>query len=422
MGPINYNQEVANPFAAYAGGFKAGDEIKTVELKQQQLQLQQQQAQQVQMDLAEVYKNPTTEGVVKLSLKYPQLSEHLKKSYDMLEPVEQASQLKAALPVYAAVKNNRLDIAKQLLTEQAAAYENSGNTKEAEKIKADLKSIEADPTAAKAIMGLSLAAAMGTKNFAENFGKLGAEDRAATDAPAVSKKLKADAELAEVKAKYGEKNEVATLAEKGWRIKEIEAEIGHKKDMSRIAAMQAAAAKQTVGLKAQELQLQINKAQTEAGDKVRAKVAEVTNARTSADNLLSTIDNILLNPSLNDVLGSIEGSLPAVLSDEAADAIANIETLGSQVFVNQAPLLKGTGNLSEKEGDKLQASLQNMSRRQSEKQFVENLKEVQRLTLKARANMVTKYGVPDTVPDTPNAAKGKDIEALIKKHTSPVSK
>ena len=39
---------------------------------------------------------------------------------------------------------------------------------------------------------------------------------------------------------------------------------------------------------------------------------------------------------------------------------------------SQVPALKGTGNLSEREGDKLEKSLQSLSRKQSEAQFRAN--------------------------------------------------
>lgn len=150
--------------------------------------------------------------------------------------------------------------------------------------------------------------------------------------------------------------------------------------------------------------MQVQKATQERDDKVREKVASAESAASATDNMLNTVERVLKNPSLGSVLGSIQGRMPAVLSDEAADAIAQIETLGSQVFIAQIPSMKGTGSLSEKEGDKLQASLQNLSRVQSEDQFKANLAEVQRIAKKARENISKRYGVPLGNPDTPAAA------------------
>ncbi|MCY1183802.1 hypothetical protein D9M73_244500 [compost metagenome] len=63
--------------------------------------------------------------------------------------------------------------------------------------------------------------------------------------------------------------------------------------------------------------------------------------------------------------------------------------------------MKGLGALTEAEGAKLQSSLANLSLRQSPAKILENVREAQRLMLKARSNLSDKYGVPDTIPDRP---------------------
>ena len=46
-----------------------------------------------------------------------------------------------------------------------------------------------------------------------------------------------------------------------------------------------------------------------------------------------------------------------------------------------------------------------------------NIKEAQRLLLKSRENLARKYGVPETVPDTPAVETSPgDIEALLQKY------
>lgn len=75
------------------------------------------------------------------------------------------------------------------------------------------------------------------------------------------------------------------------------------------------------------------------------------------------------------------------------------------------------GALSNAEGEKLQSALQNLNLRQSDKQLVSNVKEAQRLILKARSNIAKRYGMPDTTPDTPAAQPSAgDINDLLKKY------
>ena len=106
-----------------------------------------------------------------------------------------------------------------------------------------------------------------------------------------------------------------------------------------------------------------------------------------------------------------------MLDDNESNAIATINTIGSQVFLSAVKSAGSMTGLTEKEGDKLQNSLASMVRAQGEEAFETNAKEAQRLLLKARKNLVTKYGVPDTVPDTPEAgANPSEIDALLKKY------
>jgi NAD(P)-dependent dehydrogenase (short-subunit alcohol dehydrogenase family) len=184
--------------------------------------------------------------------------------------------------------------------------------------------------------------------------------------------------------------------------------------------MNAAAAREGNALRREELKLKVQEARNALDDKIRTKQADVESAAGTIDNLINTVDRLKKNPSLDDVVGSIEGRMPAVFGDENADAVALIETLGSQTFLAQIPAMKGLGALSEKEGDKLQSSLQNLSRAQSERQFRANLDEVQRLMLKARKNVETRYGIKAGPPDTPAVqTPAADIDALVNKYLNP---
>jgi hypothetical protein len=93
-------------------------------------------------------------------------------------------------------------------------------------------------------------------------------------------------------------------------------------------------------------------------------------------------------------------------ADKRADAIADIETIQSQAFVNNLIEAKKSGatfgSLDKNEGEKLVSYVVNLKRAQSEQQFIDNLREVQRLLLKSRDNLSTQYGVPNNIPDRPN--------------------
>jgi hypothetical protein len=58
-----------------------------------------------------------------------------------------------------------------------------------------------------------------------------------------------------------------------------------------------------------------------------------------------------------------------------------------------------------------------LSLKQSPERLIENVKESQRLILKARSTLSKKSGLPDTIPDTPAVqTNATDIDALLKKY------
>lgn len=410
MDPINYTIDVQSPFASALQGYQAGVAIREDRLKAQQQQAALQQQMQMRQDLASLAANPTPQAIVRASLLYPQLSEQFKRTSDMLSAEQQKNQVNAAIPAYAAVLNGKSDVAASTLRETATALQNSGQQQEAAQTRAVADLIEQHPEFAKMTMGLRLSSLMGPDKFAETFGKLGQEVRSAEKAPAELAKANADASTAQsdavikkAQALHADESVLLDLQKKGWDIKALQSDIDYKKRANDIAAMNASTARQGSDLKRQELQLQIDQKKQALDQHVRDTVAGAESSAANIDNSLNTIERIKKNPALNSVLGSIQGRMPALLDDQASDAIALIETLGSQAFLSQIPAMKGQGALSNAEGEKLQAALTNLSRVQSETQFRANLDEAARLMKKARSNISKKTGVPLAAPDTPAA-------------------
>ena len=432
MDPINYSMDVKSPFEQSMSGFAGGIGMQENILKMQQMQQSQALAKQLQVDLAGLSQKPDAKAsdFAGMMVKYPQLSEHFKRGWDTLNAEQQQNKLGQATQVYAAVNSGRPDIASDLLTQQATALRNSGKEDEAKAAETMAKFITMDPKSAKTTTGLLLSSLMGPEKFADTFTKLEQEGRSSAQAPAeltlkeqTARKMRSDADLAEIKARYGEQSEITDLAKKGWDIKKIEADIGIGKENNRIAAMNAATNRMNAGTNAGELtvkqgdlKLKIQQAEQKRGEDIRAKVTDITGARTTMDNMLNTADRILKHPGLEQSTGSIAGRLPSFRQD-SADFDALVETLGAQAFTAQIPAMKGMGALSDAEGKKLAAALQSLDLKQGPEQFAANVKEAQRLVMKARSNLTTKYGMPENVPDTPAAAPtASELDALLKKH------
>lgn len=411
-GPIDYSIQVASPFQAALQGYQGGAAIRADQQQQAAAQAAQAAQRQMQIDLGAVAQNPNAGGAdyAALMTKYPQLSEHLTRSWTALNGAQRQGKLQQGTQAYAAIQSGRPDVAESLFRRRAEAARNSGVEEEARQAETMADLIKTSPETARTSIALSLAAEMGPDKFSETFAKLSSERRAEELQPGLVAKGTADATKAGseavksgIEAKYAEQTALVDLEKKGWDIKKITADIDIAKQANRIAAMNAATAREGNALKREELSLKVQEARNALDTKIRDKVATAEAGATNIDNMLNTIERIKVNPSLNDVVGSIEGRLPVVFSDKAADASALIETLGSQAFLAQIPNIKGMGALSNAEGEKLQSALQNLSRVQSEKQFRANLDEAARLLKKGRETLSRSSGVPLAKPDTPAA-------------------
>lgn len=415
LDPINYIGMIQQAQGgglgdAITSGLQTGAAIQQFRAQRQQAD----QAAQYAADVQAAFNSGSARDFAALSAKYPQQREAFKQSWDMLNKDQQDQEFGTGVQVWNALGSGRADVAKSLLDQHIAALKNAGDdTSDLENIK---RSIDADPRQARNMIGLSLSAI-----DPDRWGKIATEQRSAESAPFELSEKAAKAQKAAVDAKFAESKAVQDLSKGGWEIQKLANDINISKLNSQIAAMNAQTSREGNDMKRQELQLKLDDKIQKRDDAVRAKAAGVAQSRSTIDNSLSTIDRVLKNPALNAVLGSVEGSdfYPATLvgllpgtasSDDRADALADIDTLMSQTFLTQLQALKdssasggtGLGALTEKEGDRLINGVQSFRRKQSEKQYKENLQEVQRLLLKARGNIADRYGVPDTIPDRPN--------------------
>jgi hypothetical protein len=344
------------------------------------------------------------------------LNPKMKESVELLASKRSEAENRAttshALQVASAIDNKRLDVAEMKLMERAQAMEAAGQVGAVQQARQMVEALKADPTQNRNAMLAMVAAAPGGKDSlaayftpAEDARKAAEEGRRVAMSGPALREAEAKATTAEVEAKYAGSKTLLDLEQKGWNIEALKADIGFKREANRIAAINAGMAREGNDLRRADLELKIAEARSALDGKAREKAAEAANAASQVDNMLNTVERIRKNPSLNGVLGTIQGRMPVLLSDEAADAVALIDNLGSQAFLAQIPAIKGLGQLSNVEGDKLQQALQNMTRVQSEKQFRENLTEAQRLLKKARNNIGTRLGVPMGPIDTPAAPR-----------------
>jgi hypothetical protein len=424
--PFDYNLQVRAPFESSMQGVQSAlglaNAVDQGNLAKQQSQVMQAQAsandalaaqrrletetaQRLQADLGLLAENPNPAAIAGVMVKYPALADQLKTTYATLSTEQQNARVGQASQVYAALRAGKPEIAQQLIAEQSAAYRNTGMDNEAKQLDALGKLIEVSPETAVTSTGMFLASAMGAEKFTENFSKLESERRAAAKEPAELTEAQAKAAKAATEAKFAESAAAMDIAKKGWDITKIQEDIKIAKENQKIAAASLALQRTNTDLQRQELQVKLDQMKLARDTAVREKSAEIESARSSIDNLLNTADRVLTTPLgvVESATGPISSRLPTA-SQDTADFEELVNTIGSQAFLAQIPAMKGLGALSNAEGEKLQAALQSFSLRQSPDRLLTNVREAQRIMLKARANLSKRYGVPETIPDTPAAA------------------
>jgi hypothetical protein len=181
MQPMNYTLDVKNPFEGALQGVQAGFNISNAmdQSQAQQLALQQKQAaldqqKQMQTDLGALAQkqNPSAQDFAQITTKYPQLAEHFKNTWNMLNSDQQQARLGQATQVYAALQSGKPEIAKDLLTKQVQAAKNSGNEQDAQAANTMLQMVDLHPQVALNSAGLMLSSVLGPDKFATTFSTL----------------------------------------------------------------------------------------------------------------------------------------------------------------------------------------------------------------------------------------------------------
>lgn len=378
--------------------------------QQEQARLARERQALYETEVADAMKNPTAERFAALTAKFPEQREAFKQSWDTLSEAQKRDDFGANTRALAALNSGRQDLAESIFTQRLEAKKASGADTSEDQMVLDI--IKNNPKDAPGFLHYTMFNADPEK-YAENVAKLGGEQRAAEQAPADlaakqagAAKTAAEAKTAQVTAQYADSQAFADLQKKRWDVTKIVEDINIGREQNRIRAMEVAASKEGNALKREELQLKIDEAKRTRDEKIREVAATAEAGASNIDNMLNTIQRIKQNPALDDVVGSFEGRMPeaaSMLDDRESDAIALINTLGSQAFLAKIPEMKGAGALSNAEGDKLQAALQNLGRAQSEKQFRASLDEASRLLTLGRENLSKKTGIPLQGSGTPAA-------------------
>lgn len=418
--PMNYAINVPDPIDAFAKSYNLGAGLRKADQEAQDREMAIEAQRQRQAALARLRAPDATSADYENAMLMvdKDQAETIRKTFEMRSAEENKGALGRTAPVVFALKTGNTDQAIQIMRDQAAAKRNAGDEDGALYLERYADAAKEAPEKIADFFAGQMTLIPGGKEALENVLKITKERREAEIAPVELSEARAKAQKAAVDAKFAESMAVKDLEKKGWDITKIQEDIKIQKENSRIAALNAQIAREANQVKREEMGLKLQEMQQKRDDAIREKVATVESARSQMDNMLNTADRILKTPAgvVSSAAGPISSRLPTT-SAETADFEELVNTLGSQSFLAQIPNIKGMGALSNAEGEKLQAALQSFSLRQSPQRLLENVREAQRLILKGRTNLAKRSGIPDSVPDTPQAQPGaEDIDALLKKY------
>lgn len=416
--PFDYTIKQPDIAGSLLGGIEAGQQMQANRIAIEAKDAAAEKQRQYSADLQNYLSAPSASNASAMIAKYPEFQKSLSASFDIYDKGQKDEIFKSGTQAYSAIQNGKPEVAKKILDDRIAAFENSGqDTKDLLDLR---RQLDSDPKAVASGLALTMSALK-----PDDWGKISTELRETAKAPAELSLAEAKAAKAATDAKFAESSAVQDLAKGGWEIQKLANDINISKLNSQIAAMNAATSRQANdiksqgnNLKQQELQLKLQEKIDKRDAAINEKVSTVQSGRAAIDNFLNTADKAINTP--DSVIESAAGTVSSVLptyDQDVADFEETIKTLGSQAFLSQVPAMKGLGALTEAEGKKLESSLANLSLRQSPKKITENLKEAQRLMLKARATLSDRYGVPDVTPDTPaSAPTPTGIDALLQKY------
>lgn len=369
--PYNYMLDIPNPAEAVnrslMQGFNMAANIDQAQALREQRAAQQAQQAQMQMDIDETIANPTYETIGKLQIKYPQHHEAFKNAWGTISDGERQSIGSIASQSFAALDNNKPEIAMQFMENAVAGYDNAGQKKNADVARGYLKMIKDNPAAAKLALGQIWLAA--DENGFKTYGE---QNRANEMQPY---------QIAETEARTGkiqaETSDIPLAAEDRRRNIEQQREEYLLKNDQYYAGLEQNQRqfydKLDADEKAEARKLAASKVETP--EQRMKRMEQVESYAVAKDNAVRAAANA---KELASVISEATGgywnramrNLPGM---EEYNIAQRVETLKSQIFLNQVDQMRGLGALTEAEGAALKTSISSINLNQGAKEVRDNL-------------------------------------------------
>lgn len=398
-----------NPFQGVTQGFSQGFQLgEAYENKQRAIATAEKEElskQAMMQDLSALAKNPSAEMYSQTVTKHPQLSEQLKRGYDIMDDGAKKSAVNTATQTSLLLNSGNISGAKDLLESRAVAFDNAGDKNQAGAYRAMMSMIDANPEQAKLSSYLIAAQGLTPEQFGEYNAKFGKERREDELHPIAKRQAIAtvDKTVADTRKTNEEANYVAPLAE---------AEIANKASQAEDRTTGRVLEQQKMQLQNDQFYQNLDQSQSQfyetlsqnerkqaqaiarAKETAEQRVTRLEKAQDLAVSAKQAADGSVLSAKLASDFGAISEStggywnraMRNIPGTKEYDFDQKLETLKSKVFLSQVDQMRGLGALTESEGAALKASIASINPNQSAKEVQKSLTEVARVLSDAAKN------------------------------------
>jgi len=413
MQPLNYTLNVPNPAESVTAGLQQGVQLAGLMEKADLAAAQRQQTilenqalqakaalQTKQQDAVKAFYDlpsdlRTADEYERLSATLPkEQAENIRASFDAKTKEQQRKELLFGGQVFAALRSGDRETANSLLLQRADAARNGGDESQAKAYENAAEMAAISPENAEMFIGTNLAVLPGGKEFIQSVAAQSEMRTKEGMAPGQIAKAIAEGKTAEIVAATEQKMRDAEIALKGAQTTAAKASAGASyasasKTLREIKHIDAMEPGQVALLAAQGEKERAEAAVKRgeggaqsaiaAGQRVLDTVALLRGDVTDAQGKVAKRGDFSV---LQDIAGPVTSKLPT-FKEKSADAERAIETVTSQVFLSQVGQMKGLGALTEKEGDRLVASIANLSLNQSPERLQRNIEYIESTMTKA---------------------------------------
>lgn len=423
MEPINYlpTQQV-NPLQNLVQGLQVGSMLSQLRAQNDAQQLQE----QYKTDMSDYWNNPSADKLMQMQVKYPQQAEAFKPLLAQMDKNQLIAEQSTGTQVINAIKSNDIATANKILDQAITSGKDQGiNTNVFEQVKNNLGT---DPKGALAQAQLILFHSM-TPEQQEKWASAQAkmEETRQSQELFPSKKTEQEAKaktagfettIKEAEAKIAPQKVQAEYQKVLEDIKT--SQLGRELDKQRvqIAAMNAATAKETNGLKRQELQLQLAQKQQDFLQKVQDRQAEGTSSINFIGNAKNALKEILADPSSLSAATGASSFLTYIPGTKVRSMGGKIDQLTNILAAANKDVLKGP--TSDKDIAFLRSISANLDKAQNEDEFKKVLFKVNTILDKNEQVISKQYGIKPSgvdaiggakaIPDTPPAGSVRRIK------------